>query len=163
MGIVSAFTVLNINGIMPRLKADSAVTQTLAQLRRGRETAIAQRRNIRIQFVNPNQIQLVRNEVPTGTTIISTITLEGKNEFHLFEGLPDTPDAFGNAAAVSFGGTEPWTFLSSGLLVDSSANPVNGSIFLGQPDHPETARAVTILGATGRVRDYKWDGTSWFH
>jgi hypothetical protein len=30
------------------------------------------------------------------------------------------------------------------------------------PDHPETARAVTILGATGRVRGYRWTGTNWY-
>jgi Tfp pilus assembly protein FimT len=163
MFIVSGFAVLNLDALRPRLSADSAVNQTLAQLRRGRETALAQRRNIRIQFVDPNQIQLVRNEVPNGTTVISTVTLDGRNEFRLFDSLPDTPDSFGNGAAVSFGGTAPWTFLSNGLLVDASANPINGSVFIGQAGRPETARAVTILGATGRVRDYKWSGSSWFH
>jgi hypothetical protein len=89
--------------------------------------------------------------------------LEGRNEFRLFGGVSDTPDAFGNGSAVSFGGPGPWLFLSNGILVDSGANPINGTVFLGQADHPETARAVTILGATGRVRDYKWTGTAWIH
>jgi prepilin-type N-terminal cleavage/methylation domain-containing protein len=161
--VVAGIAILNGSSILPRIGADGAMLQTVAQMRRGRETALAQRRNIRIEFVNPNQIRLVRYEVPSGTTVISTITLDGKNEFLRFDGLPDTPDAFGNGAAISFGGCAPWIFLSDGLLVDASANPVNGTIFLGQSGHPETARAVTILGATGRVRDYKWNGTSWFH
>jgi hypothetical protein len=137
--------------------------QTLAQLRSGRELAIAQRRNIEIRFLGTNQIQLLRYNVPNGTTVLSTITLEGKNVFQLFGGVPDTPDAFGKGAAVSFGGPAPWIFLSDGTLVDSSTSPVNGTVFLGQANSAKTARAVTILGATGRVRNYTWSGTAWFH
>jgi Tfp pilus assembly protein FimT len=161
--IVSGFAILNLNGVMPGMRANAAATQTLAQLRSGREQAIAQRRNIELRFTGTNQIQLVRYNVPSGTTVLSTTTLEGRNEFRLFGGVSDTPDAFGNGSAVSFGGPGPWLFLSNGILVDSGANPINGTVFLGQADHPETARAVTILGATGRVRDYKWTGTAWIH
>ena len=161
--VVSGFAVLNVGAILPSIDANAAMKQTLAQLRSGRELAIAQRRNIQLQFIGINQIQLVRQDVPNGTTVISTVTLTGKNEFLLFGSVPDTPDAFGSGAAVSFSGQAPWTFLSDGTLVDSSTNPVTGTVFLGQAGHAETARAVTILGATGRVRDYRWTGTAWVH
>jgi hypothetical protein len=39
--------------------------------------------------------------------------------------------------------------------------PVNGTVFVGVPGLPYTARAVTILGATGRIRSYHWNGTTW--
>jgi len=159
--IVAGFALTNIAGTMPAIRANAALDMAVAQLRRGRELALAQRRNIEIKFLNNNQIQLIRNEVPNGTTILSTVTLENKIEFQLFDGVPDTPDSFGKGAAVNFGGTAPRTFLSDGTLVDVQANPVNGTIFLGLPNHPETARAVTILGATGRVRGYRWTGTNW--
>jgi hypothetical protein len=29
------------------------------------------------------------------------------------------------------------------------------------PGNNATARAVTILGATGRIRPYRWDGSAW--
>jgi Tfp pilus assembly protein FimT len=161
--IVSGFALLNLNGILPGMRANSAMAQTLAQLRSGRELAITQRRNIELKFVGTNQIQLVRQNRPNGTTVLSTVTLENRNQFILFSGVSDTPDSFGMGAAVYFGGPAPWTFLPTGVLVDASTSPVNGSVFLGQASHPETARAVTILGATGRVRNYKWTGTSWIH
>jgi hypothetical protein len=159
----SGFALLSVNNVMPAISANAAMKQTLAQLRSGREQAIAQRRNIEIRFLPPNQIQLLRYNEPTGSTVISTITLQGKNEFRKFVGVPDTPDAFGNASAISFGAQAPWVFLSDGTLIDSSTNPVNGTVFLGQDNRASTARAVTILGATGRVRDYGWTGTAWFH
>jgi prepilin-type N-terminal cleavage/methylation domain-containing protein len=159
--ILAGFAVLNINGISPGTRANAALHQTVAQLRMGRESAIAQRRNVELKFLGNNQIQLVRNDMPAGTTILSTVTLEGSMQFRLFDGLPDTPDLFGKAAALSFGGANSLIFQSNGILVDSNSNPLNGTVFLGQANHPETARAVTILGATGRVRGYRWTGTSW--
>jgi len=161
--VLAGFALMNLDSIMPRMGANTAMKQTLAQLRTGRESAIAQRRNVQLQFIGTNQIQIVRQEVPNGTTVLSTLTLQNGDQFQLFGGLPDTPDAFGNTAAISFGGPAPWTFLSDGTLVDSTSNPVNGTVFLGQPNSPNTARAVTVLGATGRVRDYTWSGTEWFH
>jgi Tfp pilus assembly protein FimT len=158
---LSGFAVLNINAIMPGMRANEAMYQTVAQLRRGRELAIAQRRNVEVRFLGNNQIQLVRHDVPTGTTVLSTVELTNKSEFQLFGGVPDSPDSFGSDAAVDFGGSATLTFQTDGTLVDAQGNPLSGSVFLGQPGHPETARAVTILGATGRVRSYRWTGNSW--
>jgi prepilin-type N-terminal cleavage/methylation domain-containing protein len=163
MSVVSGMALLNIGAVLPGMGANTAMQQTVAQLRRGRELAIAQRRNIQLSFPSANQIQLTRYEVPTGTTVLSTITLEGKNAFLLISGVPDTPDAFGNGSAISFSGPASWMFLSNGTLVDSGANPINGSIFLGQASKSDTARAVTILGATGRIRDYRWVKNAWVH
>jgi Tfp pilus assembly protein FimT len=159
--LVSGFAILEFNGIAPGMTANAALSETVAQLRKGRELAIAQRRNIEVKFLGNNQIQLVRDNVPAGTTILSTVTLEGKVQFRLFDGVLDTPDLFGKAAAVDFGGAASLIFLSDGTLVDAGGNPLNGSVFLGQVNHPETARAATILGATGRVRGYRWTGSAW--
>jgi hypothetical protein len=47
-------------------------------------------------------------------------------------------------------------------------NPINATFFIGVAGKVNTARAVTVLGATGRVRSYFWTGpasggasTSW--
>jgi prepilin-type N-terminal cleavage/methylation domain-containing protein len=161
ISVFAGFALLNIEGIMPGMEANAALSQTVAQLRRGRELAIAQRRNIEVRFLDNNQIQLVRFDVPNGRTVLSTVILESGIEFQVFNGVPDTPESFGNGAAVDFGGSDTLIFLSDGTLVDAEGNPLHGSVFLGLPDHPETARAVTILGATGRVRGYRWTGSSW--
>jgi Tfp pilus assembly protein FimT len=159
--IMGGFAVLSLNSILPGITANEAMYQAVGQLRNAREAAIGQRRTIEIKLLGNNQIQLVRYNLPNGTTTISDIRLANGCQFVLFDNTPDTPDSFGNASAVNFPGTNTLKFLSDGTLVDDQNNPVSGSIFIGAPDHDETARAVTILGATGRVRSYRWTGTEW--
>ncbi len=159
--VVAGIALVNVTGVVPGMRANQALNQTVGELRRGRELAMAQRRNIELKFLGNDRIQLVRFDVPAGTTVLETVTLENKVEFHLFDDVPDSPDLFGNGSAVDFGGASSMIFLSDGTLVDSTGSPVNGSVFLGIADDTSTARAVTILGATGRVRGYRWTGTSW--
>jgi hypothetical protein len=47
---------------------------------------------------------------------------------------------------------------SSGFSTVGNNNPVNASIFTGIAGQPNTARAVTVMGTTGRVRSYSWTG-----
>ena len=160
--ILAGFALINLAGIAPGTAANAALSQTVAQLRQGRDLAVAQRRRIQLTFAGNNQIQLARIEEPNGnTTVLSTVTLQGGIRFQLFGNVLDTPDSFGKAAAVDFGGANAYVFLSDGTLVDGNYNPINGSVFLGQPGRSDTARAVTVLGATGRVRGYRWTGVTW--
>jgi hypothetical protein len=52
-------------------------------------------------------------------------------------------------------------FTTDGTLIDSNGSPVNGTVFLSIANVPKSARAVTVLGATGRVRGYRWTGLAW--
>jgi len=97
---VSGIALLNIQGILPGMRSNAGLSDVLAQLRTARELAIAQRRNIEVRFQGSNQIQLVRTDVPTGNTVLSTVTLENNVDFRLFGCVPDTPDSFGNSSAV---------------------------------------------------------------
>lgn len=159
--ILAAFAVVNLTGISPGTTSNAAMAQTIAQLRRGREMAVAQRRNIQLVFAGNNQIRLIRFELPNGTTLLSTVEFAGGIHYQLFGDVPDTPDAFGRTAAISFGGAPMYQWLSDGTLVDANLNPLNGTVFLGLPGNSKTARAVTILGSTGRVRGYRWTGQQW--
>jgi prepilin-type N-terminal cleavage/methylation domain-containing protein len=160
--VVAGFALINIDSMLPGMNANESMYRVVAQFRNGRELAIAQRRNIQVVFQNDNEIQLVRNDLPSGTTTLSTVTLDSRCKFLIFDGLPDSPDSFGiSSEPVSFGDTETITFLTDGTLVDDDNNPVSGTVFFGVEDNPETARAVTILGATGRVRSYRWNGEDW--
>jgi prepilin-type N-terminal cleavage/methylation domain-containing protein len=161
--IVASFALPLIDGSLHGAAGDAALTRVVEQLRLGRDLATAQRRNVQVLFSNDNEIELVRMDVPNGTTSLSAKKLEGAIEFCLFDDLPDTPDGFGNDSAVDFGGADSMFFLSDGTLADAHGDPVSGTVFIGEADHPETARAVTILGATGRVRGYRWTGESWIH
>ncbi len=159
---LAGMALINISGTMPGVNANKAMYQTIAQLRRGRQTAVAQRRSVQLNIETPNRIQLVRNEFPAGETVLGSSIYGNHFEFRQFEEVTeDTPDRFGNNDPVDFGGATGLTFLTDGTLVDDSGNAVSGTIFIGLADHPETARAVTILGATGRIRGYRWTGTKW--
>lgn len=159
--IISGFAILGINPIQVELRADKAMYQVLDQLRDGRELAIAHLRPVQVQFLSDNQIQLVRQEIPSGTTVLSTIELSHNYQFMQFGGIPDTGDNFGNSSPVDFGGATSIFFIPDGTLVDGQGDPLNGSIFLGLEDRPETARAVTVMGSTGQVRSYQWSEDSW--
>jgi prepilin-type N-terminal cleavage/methylation domain-containing protein len=159
--IAMAFALPNIGEMSRGMDANKSMYQVTDLLRNGRELAMAQRRRIEVQFLNDNQIILVRHNLPDNTTdTLGTITLADTYSFRLFA-IPDTPDALGNTAAVSFQNTETISFLSDGSLVGDDNTPRSGTIFLGQADNPKTARAITIIGPTGRIHPYRWNGTGW--
>jgi hypothetical protein len=149
----------------PAYKGDGAMRTVMAQLNTARELALTQRRFMRVEFTVGNEIRIVREEVPNGTTTVSTVPLEGGMLFGLTPGVPDTPDSFGNAGAISFGAATQYRFTTEGTMVDQGGNPISGSVFLNWPGvgqgQERAARAVTILGSTGRIRGYRWDGRQW--
>jgi len=164
---LAGFALINMGAVMPGIRANQAMYQTVSQLRQGRQLAIAQRREIQLRFTGNNGMSLVRNEFPEGEYVLSEVSLNKDCQFMKSDDIDmDTPDSFGpdelsEMGAVDFGGADTLTFLSDGTLVDGLGNPVNGTVFIGLPDHPEMARAVTILGATGRIRGYRWTGEEW--
>lgn len=165
MAAGSGMAVLSTQSVLPGMRADAGLTEVARQMRVGRQLAVGQRRNIQIQFLGNNQIRLIRNEVPAalGPTVLSTVVLENNVQYMLFPTVPDTPAGFGRNAPLAFGGTATMTFLSNGSLVDAAGGPLNGTVFLGVPNQPLSARAVTILGATGLIRAYKWNGARWVY
>lgn len=181
--VVMAFAIMNSKSSTQNARANAAMDAVVTQLRQARELAIAKRRNVEVAFIQPNEIQLTVLTLP-GEAVPTPITptylndnVGGGLNYTLFPTLPDTPMNFGNSTAVDLqqpaGGTA-WTvmFTTSGAFVGTSQsaatlyqttnnNPVNASIFLGITGQSNTARAVTIFGATGRVHAYYWIGTVW--
>jgi len=165
MGTIAAMAAVQIGLARPAFKGDGAMRQVMAQLNIARELAITQRRFVQVAFTVDNEVRITRENIPNGTTVVQTTPIEGGMRFGLTPGVPDTPDNFGNAAAVSFGAAALLRFSTDGTLVDQAANPISGSVFLNWPGlgqgQERAARAVTILGATGRIRGYRWDGRNW--
>ena len=160
LAIVAGMALVSMAGALPGLRANAGLEQLAEQVRTARESAMAEHRSYHVRLIAPDKIQLRRLESPSGSKDFPAVSLGNTVQFTLFPGLPDTPDRFGNAAAIALGGTT-LTVLSNGKAIDSTGAPVKGSIFIGVPDHPATARAVTIEGATGRVTAYHWTGSAW--
>jgi prepilin-type N-terminal cleavage/methylation domain-containing protein len=164
IGILSGAAAVVTPRMLSQSKADSAVTATLTTLRLVQERAVGERRNFDVVFTAPNRIQVYRVAVPpaTGRTLTNDVRLETGQQFMQFPGVEDTPDDFGDAAPLAFGITPTTTFTSEGTFVDSSGDVLNGTIFLGHLGQDATsARAITIFGATGLVRSWRWDGKRW--
>jgi prepilin-type N-terminal cleavage/methylation domain-containing protein len=146
-------------------QGDGAMRLVMAELNTARETAMTQRRLVEVQFLGGMWIKTIRHELDNSTTVLHTVALEGNMQFSLVPNVPDTPDLFGNNAAVAFGAAQLIQFNGDGALIDSGGTPVNGTVFLSFAQKAISYRAVTVLGSTGRVRGYKWisnqNGSGW--
>lgn len=167
ISIVLAMAMLNYGNVLPNFKANSAMDQLLYQLRSARERAIAHRREVQVQFVGTNQLTITELWLVGTAPPPSTVGFEGGAQYMVFPSVPDLPAPFnfGNTAPVYFGGLSGgppiMKFSTTGALIDGGNTLVNGTVFMGIPGRPSTARAISILGATGRVREYHWDGSQW--
>jgi type II secretory pathway pseudopilin PulG len=178
--VLASMAVMSTRSSTYASRANTAMFQVISQLRTAREIAVTKRRNVLVTFTAPNQIQIAVQTLPgeTPATVIAPVFLNdgvpGGNTFYLYPGLPDTPMNFGHANALNFapasGGTAGLAIMfstsgslvgttgSSGFNVVGNNNPVNASIFTGTAGQPNTVRAVTVMGTTGRVRSYSWTG-----
>lgn len=178
VGVLAGVAIGVTPSIVQKAKGQSGAAQVTAFLKRFRELAISHRRNIEIRFVGEDQIEAAERAVPQEgvetpePTVLETQTFEGGIRYFQFEGQPDTPDAFGNAAAVTVGGvayatftsgTNRMMFTSEGSLTDANGDAVNATILLGVPGRAETATAITLLGTTATVRAWQFDGSRWVH
>ncbi len=174
MGVLAAMAAVQISSVRQGLRGDAAMRQVLAQLNQAREQAITQRRYIRVVFDTVgNQLSVVREDTTVATTTLATVGFESGAKLLQISGLPATPDnycdtqstCFTNAVNGTFasasGTTQVVKFAPDGTLVDWNGNATNGTVFTAIPNTSLSARAVTVLGSTGRVRGYRWDGKQW--
>jgi prepilin-type N-terminal cleavage/methylation domain-containing protein len=163
--VLASIAVVQVAASRPGFVADGAMRVLMSQLNQAREDAIAHRRNVQITFPDSSSVRLTRIELTANTTtVLATVRFEGNVQFGLANGpnpIPDTPDAFGKHGSPDFGAALSYTFNTDGMLVDPSGAPINGTVFLLIPNQPLSFRAVTVLGSTGRVRGYRWNGATW--
>jgi len=170
--IVSAIAVIKLQPVLQDAKTDVAMRQVLDQLRQAREYSIANRRYIQVTFPivvvgGKTQYQIVmtqRNDLTVGgaaaNPVLSTVPIQAPATFLSFGGV-DTPDVYGNAAAIEFAGVNGgpaagMMFQSDGEFVAGGTYlPINGTVFIGVAGQPTSARAITVLGTTGRIRAWK--------
>lgn len=173
MMVMLSFAIFKSTNMMPNYKADTAQDVVVSALRQARQVGITQRRDVQVwvdqTFSGTDQVQHINYQVvPIGgdqpQPLVSVALPQGA-QMVLEGGVPDTPMAFGNSAAVYIGnvggGPPVMKFRSTGAFTDPNYAPLNGTIFIGVPGQAFTARAVTIMGGTGRVRPYSWTGAAW--
>ncbi len=160
MVLVSSVAMLQFRTAEELLGADAAAAEVVGQMRYARRVSIDQRRTVQLLFVGNNQIQVVRQDDATNTTVMADVTLPTGYTFAIPTGAGETPEGFGNAAAVDLGGGTGGSFLSDGTFVDANNAILNGTIFT-MATQTGTSRAVTLTGATGRAKRYSWANGQW--
>jgi prepilin-type N-terminal cleavage/methylation domain-containing protein len=173
MCVITGIAIVQSFGSMETYKANSAMDIAVGQFRVAREIAITQRRNVQITFNQttiPHSITYQVLPAPASTEQPGTpvtIPLPSSTQFVVEAGVPNTPMNFplcstnpiciGNVG----GGPALMQFTSTGQFTDGTGiNVLNGTLLIGMPSQPATARAVTIMGGTGRVRQYKYVGSN---
>lgn len=161
--ILSAMAMVQLHPTIQQREADAAMAEVASQLRQAREMAISTRRDIQVQFVGTNQIIL--NRLFINPAVVGGVFFQSPMKFQLTAGKGDTPDGYGNAGAIVFGGIvggpPTMMFQSDGTFVDTAGNLINGTVFLGMANEPSAARAVTLVGSTGRIRMWRNNAAAW--
>ncbi|MGA2694453.1 MAG: prepilin-type N-terminal cleavage/methylation domain-containing protein [Terriglobales bacterium] len=156
--------------MMPMLQQShvaNAYNTTLATMRLGRQVAIAKRTVVSVTLSNaaiPNTIT-VKDTNPTNPTTIETVQLPNDVSFDAEPTLPNTvattPDNFGTGApAISFDmGVAPGVpnvvyFYPDGSAQDIANNINNGVVYIARPGVVMSSKAITLWGATGRLRGW---------
>jgi type II secretory pathway pseudopilin PulG len=160
MGIMLAMVAPSLHTALIDARASGAMRAAQGHLRAARDSAMSMRRVVEVQFLGTNQIASTRLEGVTRQPLMTTVFEYGM-VFRVTAGVPDTPDALGSARAVDFGGVTTAFFQPDGSLGDATGLPISGTVFLGVPSRTLSARAITVLGPTGRVQAYRWDGRGW--
>jgi len=164
-GVLSAMAVIQVTSARAALRGDAAMRVLMASMNQARESAITQRRNMRLVFDANNRIQIIREEVPgPATTVIATRIFEG-GMIYVKNISTDTPDLFGNSNPVNLptaAGTPPEVkFTPEGKFVNQNGATLNATVSIGRTNELTSSRAATIMGSTGRVRAFRWDGKKW--
>jgi type II secretory pathway pseudopilin PulG len=171
--IIVSMAILELQPTLQQFRANAGLNQVKGAMRQAREIAISQRRTIVVQFVGNNTIQLFQVVEPGNVRAVNpflTLPIENTVTFMTFAGEPDTPDVYGIPAVpagIEFNGVVGgppigMQFQSDGTFTDANGTPINGTVFLGITNIKTSSRAVTILGATGRMHAWHGTGLSWF-
>jgi hypothetical protein len=157
--------VMNIAGALRGAHVETAYQNTLDQLRFARQVAIDKRTVCRVDFAAPGTISVTQAFADGTPVTTETITLPPDVQYTIVTGMPTppaaTPDNLGNGnVAIDFdrvaGGSGTTIFFQpDGSALDAAGRPNDGVIYVARPNELNSARAITLLGTTGRIRGWR--------
>jgi Tfp pilus assembly protein FimT len=163
IGIIMVVFAMAVFEVMPALRSahmDTATSTVQNQLRAARARAIADRGEVIVTFTTTGTIA---STAPTITGFVPvTVPLPDDVQFYLYPGLPNTPDNFKPAGNVidfdqsgAAGNSLKIRFEPNGSAIDDSGSLNNGAVYIAQTKNMNSQRAITLLGATARVRAWR--------
>lgn len=164
--VFGSIGLLQLRDALTTAQTNSAYYTTLSMMRQARQTALANRRVYVLTFVAPSTIRMERIEQDASRTQIQSVTLAANVQFRIEPGIPvgsgQTPDHLGNGSlAIDLNGSNQVYFQPDGSGRDASRRLENGVIYLARPGQLMTARAITLFGATGRIKGWRLSALAW--
>jgi Tfp pilus assembly protein FimT len=164
--LVSAMAVMSLQPTLKFSRVNNAYNLTLATLRQARDRSVSQRQTYFVTFssaASPNSITITNGG--TGT-VVNTYLLPQDVTFAVVAGVPTaanaTPDGFGTGGtAIDFdqgiagGNKSVIYFMPDGSAQDVAGNLNNGVIYIARAGELYSSHAITVWGATGRLRGWR--------
>ena len=91
-GVLMAIAIPSIGTSLVDMRSNAGMRALQGHLRTARDSAVAQRRIVEVQFIGTNEVRSTRLEGTDRQTLQTTI-FENGMRFHVMAGVPDTPDA----------------------------------------------------------------------
>jgi prepilin-type N-terminal cleavage/methylation domain-containing protein len=180
--IMGGITFMALQPALKDARANTAFESAMMPLRVARQRAIAERKQYIVCFgiaaptgaltpITPTaqSVQIFRWDAGTAlsaATQVTAVTMPIDINFQTIVGLPNTPvtvpDGFGNATvALDFDQGVAGAIKNQVLFMpDGSAHDVNGNLnsgilYVARNGDLYSSRAVTLYGATGRIRGWR--------
>ena len=172
--IMAGFAVPQVISMRRVVRFNGLHREIISQLRLARQLAMSQRQVMRFRYDNTNKQILIIDNQERGTAanptanntsndvIVKTTSLvgfgvpAGEIAYGQPSGAPTSlPDGV-SLNALSNGLVEV-VFQPDGSVLDSSGNPSNAALFFYDNKAPtQTAIAISVLGAGGRVKNWRY-------
>lgn len=181
--VVAGIIFISVQPALKDARANQAFEAVLMQMRTARQRAITERKQYIVCFgvaaplgaltplgaPNTQSVQMFRWDAGTALSAAVQLTnnrLPTDMQFQALGGLPNTPatvpDGFGTATtAIDFDQGVAGAIRNQIVFMpDGSAHDVNGSlnsgiVYVGRNADLYSSRAVTLYGATGRIRGWR--------
>jgi Tfp pilus assembly protein FimT len=181
--IAGGITFMALQPALRDARANQAFESALMPLRVARQRAIAERKQYIVCYGNTapagaatplgaptaQSVQIFRWDAGTAlsaATQVTAVTLPIDINFQTIVGLPNppatVPDGFGNAAtaidfdqAVAGAIKDQVMFMPDGSAHDVNGNLNSGILYVARNGDLYSSRAVTLYGATGRIRGWR--------
>ena len=152
-------------------RVSEAYNFTLGAMRQARDSAVAQRQTFFVTLNNnvlPNTISITQastGNVVNSFTLPIDVFYQTLPQFPTSQvGFPQTPDGFGTGVVpidfdqgIAGGVKNVIYFQPDGSAQDVNGNINNGVVYVARTGDYYSARALTVWGATGRLRGWRMD------
>jgi Tfp pilus assembly protein FimT len=187
--IMATISFMSLQPMLRQQRVNNAYNTVLSAMRQARDNSVAQRTSYVVTLdstTTPHTVTVAPTfATPQGIQGPITYKLPTDVSFRAETGIPTaptkTPDGFGvGAKAIDFGysgsgagvgGKNQIYFCPDGSAQDSAGgvgqctgNINNGVVYIDRPNELMSSRAITVWGATGRIRGwrlYNNGGVAW--